>query len=91
MHGEKVIAELKPIVDEGKCCIVFDFGFVSCDYVFYEDPRLSFSINGKTMTDCKLNHRYPNGNYITISQKRGRRVSKIGYPYVLDMENKMLN
>ena len=88
MHGEKVIAELKPIVDEGKCCIVFDFGFVSCDYVFYEDPRLSFSINGKTMTDCKLNHRYPNGNYITISQKRGRRVSKIGYPYVLDMENK---
>lgn len=53
MHGEKVIAELKPIVDEGKCCIVFDFGFVSCDYVFYEDPRLSFSINGKTMTDCK--------------------------------------
>ena len=28
MHGEKVIAELKPIVDEGKCCIVFDFGLV---------------------------------------------------------------
>ena len=42
MHGEKVIAELKPIVDEGKCCIVFDFGFMPCDYVFYEDPRLSF-------------------------------------------------
>lgn len=59
MHGEKVIAELKPIVDEGKCCIVLTLDLCLVIMFFTKIPGLSFSINGKTMTDCKLNHRYP--------------------------------
>ena len=37
--------------------------------------------------DCELNHRYPNKEYYTISRKYGRRLSKIGYPYFLDLQD----
>lgn len=48
---------------------------------------LRLLVDGKELDDCKLNHRYPNGLYTTISKKTGRRVSKIGYPYFVEPEN----
>lgn len=33
----------------------------------------------------KYNHRYPNKDYVTISKKMGRRVSRIGYPVFVDL------
>lgn len=93
MHGEQIINELKEEIDNGKGCIVFD---LACFYSYFDAECLIFDFeieqNGETkkIDDYKLNHRYPNKNYFTISKKTGKRVSKIGYPYFVDI-NKPLN
>ena len=35
----------------------------------------------------RYNHRYPNRDYVTISKKMGRRVSRIGYPVFVDLND----
>lgn len=67
---------------EDECCIVFDFG---C-YFPYSNPEVlvfDFSLGMETIKDYKLNKRYSNKCYQTISRKYGRKVSKVGYPYVM--------
>lgn len=85
MHGESITKELIKEIDNGKGCIIFDIG---CYYVPYlcvlDKVKLRLSIDGMELTDCKLNHRYPNKCYTTISKKTGRNVSKIGYPYFVE-------
>lgn len=68
--------------DEG--CIVFDFG---C-YLLSNPEILHFSFNlGEEIKDFKINHRYPNKLYQTISRKyKSGRVSRIGYPYILKLK-----
>lgn len=39
--------------------------------------------------DYKINHRYPNKGYQTISKKYGRKVSKIGYPYTMKLNEQI--
>lgn len=84
------IDELQPALDNGLGCIILDFG---C-YFPYDNQDLldfSFSIGLNQPTDYKLNHRYPNKNYVTISKKSGRKLSKMGYPYFLELgEHPML-
>ena len=41
----------------------------------------------KEFDDYKLNHRYPNNDYQTISKKYGRKVSKLGYPYIMKLND----
>lgn len=67
---------------EDECCIVFDF---SCYYPYVETELFDFgfSMGLEDINDFKLNHRYPNKDYFTLSRKYGRKVSKIGYPYVM--------
>jgi hypothetical protein len=77
MNSEIELAE-----DEG--CIIFDFG---C-YFPYSNPDIltfDFSLGMEKFDDYKINHRYPNKYYQTISKKYGRKVSKIGYPYIIKL------
>lgn len=39
----------------------------------------SYTTKPKMFEDTVLNHRYPNGRYVTLSQKHGRRISQAGY------------
>lgn len=82
-HGEMIRNEIQLAEDEG--CIVFDF---SCyfPYLNTEILHFDFSLGEEQIKDYKLNHRYPNKGYQTISRTYGRRVSKIGYPYVVKLE-----
>ncbi|WP_283697537.1 hypothetical protein [Clostridium perfringens] len=73
---------------EDECCIVFDFG---C-YFPYSNPNgltFDFSLGMEKFKDYKINNRYPNKYYQTISKKYGRKVSKIGYPYVMKLNEQV--
>lgn len=53
------------------------------------------SLNGKKNSvvnreDFKLNHRYSNRNIFTISKKNGRKISKLGYPVIVDLKERQL-
>lgn len=87
--NQEVIKELREeVIENGKGCIVFDF---ACLINEEDNPKNPFvfdmAINGKMLDDVKLNHRYPNKKYYTISKKYGRKLSKIGYPYFVDLSD----
>lgn len=84
MHGKEIIDEIGKEIGTGKGCILFDFGCYF-PYSLQEILNFSFQIGNTKIDDYKLNNRYPNKNYVTISKKYGRKVSKIGYPYYLDI------
>ncbi len=83
MHGDLLKNEIQLAKDE--CCVIFDFGCYF-PYKNTEDLTFDFSLGGKQFHDKKLNHRYPNTGYQTISRKYGRKVSKLGYPYVMKLD-----
>lgn len=89
MHTEIIKKELKEQIKEGKGCIVFDFGCYF-PYQNQDDLIFDFSIGLEKLSDKKRNHRYPNKGYVTLSRKIGRKVSKIGYPYFVDFEEKFI-
>lgn len=66
--------------DEKKGCVIFDFGCYF-PYSNQQDLCFEFSLGMEKISDIKLNHRYPNKDYVTISRKNGRKISKLGYPY----------
>lgn len=79
---EHIQEEIQLAGDE--CCIVFDF---AC-YFPYINPEIltfDFSLGMEEFDDYKLNHRYPNHSYQTISKKYGRKISRLGYPYVMKL------
>lgn len=86
MHGELVKVELEDEIVKGKGCIVFDFGCYF-PYLNQEDLYFDFQLGEEKMENVKLNHRYPNHGYVTISRKNGRRISKLGYPYFVDLSD----
>lgn len=69
---------------EDECCIVFDFG---CHFPYKNTEVLifDFALGMEQINDFKLNSRYPNKNWATISKKYDRKVSKLGYPYVMKL------
>ena len=82
MDRELIKDEIK--LTDNECCIVFDFG---CNFPYSNSDILtfSFSLGMDEFSDYKINHRYPNKCYHTISKKYGRKVSKLGYPYIIKL------
>ena len=89
MHDELIVKELgDEVTYNHKGCIVFDsIVYLPFENICDSNFQFSFGIDGYPFMDCKLNHRYPNKEYYTISRKYGRRLSKIGYPYFLDLQD----
>ena len=71
-------------LSEDECCIIFDFG---CYFPYSNSNGLTFdfSLGMEEFKDYKINNRYRNKYYQTISRKYGHKVSKIGYPYVMKL------
>ncbi len=87
MNQEAIKNEIHLADDE--CCIIFDFG---C-YFPYSNPDVltfNFSIGMENFNDYKLNHRYFNKLYQTITRKYGRKLSRLGYPYVMKLNEQSL-
>lgn len=87
MYHEEIVKELQEEIQKGKGCIVFDFGCYF-PYMDVENLTFRFSLGEEELSNQKLNHRYINKNYQTISKKNGRRVCKIGYPYYVNLDDK---
>ena len=85
MDLEQLEKEMQEFGDGANACIVFDFGIIN----YLENLDFSFSLGMENMKDIKLNRRYPNKTYRTISRKYGRKLSKVGYPYMLKIEEKI--
>ena len=71
-------------LSEDECCIVFDFG---CYFPYSNSNGLTFyfSLGMEEFKDYKINNRYRNKCYQTISKKYGRKISKIGYQYIMKL------
>lgn len=82
---EEIVEELQEEINRGKGCAVFDFGCYF-PYVDVEGLTFDFSLGMNSKKDKKINHRYPNKYYQTISRTYGRKVSKIGYPYFVEFD-----
>lgn len=86
MHGEELVKKFINEIQlaEDECCIIFDFG---CYFPYSNSEILFFDffIGEKELNDKKINHRYLNKGYQTISKTYGRKVSKLGYPYVMKL------
>lgn len=82
MDLEQLEKEMQEFGNGANACIVFDFGIIN----YLESLDFSFSLGMENMKDIKLNRRYPNKTYRTITRKYGRKLSKVGYPYMLKIE-----
>lgn len=82
MDLELLEKEMKEFGDGANACVVFDFGIMS----YAENLDFSFSLEMEEITDIKLNRRYPNKTYRTITRKYGRKLSKVGCPYMLKIK-----
>ena len=89
MYGNEIINELGENIANGKGCIVFDFG---CYFPYSNQDILTFEfkVGEMQLEPYKYNHRYPNKDYVTISKKMGRRVSKLGYPMFVTIDKDLL-
>lgn len=87
MNRELIKNEVQ--LTDSECCIVFDFGCYF-PYSNFEILTFDFSLGMEEFDDIKMNHRYPNKHYQTISKKYGRKVSKIGYPYIMKLDEQSL-
>ena len=56
------------------------FPYADQDFLIFK-----FKLGEEELEPYKYNHRYPNKDYVTISKKMGRRVSRIGYPVFVDL------
>ena len=76
MHDSEILLkELGGKLPEGKGCINFDFACLF-PYDNQEVLTFEFGLGEEEIGSQKHNHRYPNRNYVTISKKLGRKVSK---------------
>jgi hypothetical protein len=83
MNRELIKDEIR--FTDSECCIIFDFGCYF-PYSNIEILTFDFSLGMEEFDDYKINHRYPNKGYQTISKKYGRKVSKVGYPYIMKLD-----
>lgn len=90
MHDSEILLkELGGKLPEGKGCINFDFACLF-PYDNQEVLTFEFGLGEEEIGSQKHNHRYPNRNYVTISKKLGRKVSKIGFPLLVDLNDEQL-
>ncbi len=90
MHNSGILLkELGGKLPEGKGCINFDFACLF-PYDNQEVLTFEFGLGEEEIGSQKHNHRYPNRNYVTISKKLGRKVSKVGFPFLVDLDNEQL-
>ena len=84
MRLTDIIEEVQTELDNNMGCIIFD---LSCYFPYVEQEKLTidFGIGLEKCDDIKLNHRYPNKGYVTVSKKNGRKLSKMGYPYFCEL------
>lgn len=82
MDVRQIEREMEEFGCGANACVVFDFGIINP----LENLDFSFSLGMEEITDIKLNRRYPNKIYRTISRKYGRKLSKVGYPYMMKLE-----
>ena len=70
---------------DDECCIIFNFG---CYFPYSNSDILTFefSLGDEKLEDWKMNHRFPNKGWQTISRKYGRKISKLGYPYIMKLD-----
>ena len=87
MRTEELIKEEIQLAED-ECCIVFDFG---CFFPYSNPEELTFrfSLGEEKFDDYKMNHRYPNRSYRTITKKYGRKLSKLGYPYIMKLNEQV--
>lgn len=84
MHGQPILDEVQEKLSDGKTgCIIFD---LACYFPYEAKLTFDFRLGSKELTDKKVNHRYYNKAYHTISRTYGRKISKIGYPYFFDLD-----
>lgn len=81
-YDELIKSEIQLADDE--CCIVFNFGCYF-PYSNFDVLTFEFSLGMEEFNDYKINHRYTNKGYQTISKKYGRKLSKLGYPYIMKL------
>jgi len=86
MHGNEIYDEISEQIEQGKGCIIFDFGLFSQFRLTDATMIFKFRLGEEQLPDMKLNHRYSNKCYYTITRKYGRRLSKCGYPYFFDLD-----
>lgn len=79
------ITEQKQLNDN-KGFIIFDFSYYSKDMFDFCPYLFNFSIGTNECSDIKVNQRFANKCYWTISKKYGRKLSKVGYPYAVDLD-----
>lgn len=91
MYGSDIYTEISEQLQQGKGCIVFDFGLYF-PYKLKEGDKLIYKfslgteVGSEEFNDMTLNHRYPNKKYYTITKTYGRKLSKCGYPYFFDLK-----
>ena len=84
MHGQKILDEVQEKLSDGKTgCIIFD---LACYFPYDAELTFDFKLGLNELTDKKVNHRYYNKAYHTISRTYGRKISKIGYPYFFSLD-----
>lgn len=86
---EIIAAEIGKEIADGKGCIIFDLG---CFFPYTNQDVLTFDfkLGEEQLAPYKHNHRYPNNGYVTISKKTGRRVSKLGYPEFVELDQEQI-
>ncbi len=81
----EIINELSEEIEHGKGCIVFDFACFF-PYANWKDKlKFKVKLDQKELNSYVLNNRYPNHAYVTLTKKSGRKLSKIGYPYFVEL------
>lgn len=86
MYLDKDIFKSEVSLKENECCVVFDFRCFF-PYIDYENLTFNFKLGSEIIDDYKVNTRYPNKCLKTITKKYGKKLSKIGYPYIMNLDN----
>ena len=83
----KEVLDREIVYGEDECILILDIAYYGViENVNYLPTRLNFLVNDRQYNDFKLNHRYPNDSYLTITKTYGKYVSRLGYPVVLKLE-----
>lgn len=95
--NQYLIKEIKNGVKNNKGCIILDLAFFiplklqkayDIDFAL-EDSTTKINAGFLVKTDdYKLNHRFSNKKYLTVSKKIGFRTCKCGYPIFVDLDKK---
>lgn len=83
----KEVLDREIVYGEDECILILDIAYYGViENVNYLPTRLNFLLNDRQYNDFKVNHRYPNDSYLTITKTYGKYVSRLGYPVVLKLE-----